>query len=237
MLQVGLLGSASAIDARLRPVSVKVPRWISALVLLLAAAAVTIGLTLAAFGLFAALRIAYGYGNSVERPSTAAPFGSNGWQGKPGSSADRIVSVPLAAPVLARSESTEAEPVGEAQTRRSASPVGNAERNPIDQDRTETSPLAPAKSAVADVPVAASGEPVAGAVVDRGRAGSLDHVAALPPAEESAAAPPHQLKRYPVAKRPAARRRVRRVARRSMYSNSMANPFQPMFGPSGFGSR
>ena len=236
MLQVWLLGGASAIDAP-RPVPAKVPRWISALVLLLAAAAITIGLILAAFGLFAALRIAYGYGNSVERASTVAPFGSNGWQGKPGSTTDRITSVPLAAPVLARSESTEAEPVNDAHTRQSATPVGNAERNPTDQERAPTSPVAPAESAVADVPVAAPSEPVAGAAVDREATGGADRLAALPPAKESAAAPPHQVKRHPVVKRPAARKRVHRVARRSMYSNSMANPFQPMFGSSGFSSR
>src|SRR5262249_8556010 len=214
----------------------KGPPWFSALVLLLAAAAITIGLILPAFGLFAALRIAYGYGNSVERASTSAPPGSNGWQRKPSGTADRIASVPLTAPVLARSESAEAEPAIEAQGARSTPPPGNAERNPIAQDRTPASAVAPAKPAIAEAPVAAPSEPVAGAAIDREPTGGGKHLAALPPANESAAAPPHQVKRHPVVKRPAARKRVRRVARRSMYSSSMANPFQPMFGSSGFSS-
>jgi hypothetical protein len=230
--EVRLLGGAPAIDARFRPVPAKLPRWISALVLLIAAAAITTGLILAAFGLFAALRIAYGYGNSVERASTSAPFGSNGWQFKPSSSTDRTASIPLTPPVLASSEPTEAELGVEAQSARSASPAGNG----IGQDSTPAAPVEPVRSAATDAAAVTSGEAVARAAIDRAPTGSVDQVAALPPANESAAAPPHQVKRHPVIKRPAARKRVRRVARRPTYSGTTASPFQPMFGSSTFGS-
>jgi hypothetical protein len=235
VLQVRLLGGAPAIDARFRPISAKLPRWISALVLLIAAAAITVGLILAALGLFAALRIAYGYGNSVELASTSAPFGSNGWQRKP-SSTDRSASVPLTPPVLASSELAEAELGVEPPSARSAPSAPNAAPNGIAQDSTPTSPVESVRSAATEMAAATSGEAVGGAVIDREPTRSIDKVAALPPANESAVAPPHQVKRHPVVKRPAARKRVRRVARRSTYPGMTAGPFQPMFGSSTFNS-
>jgi hypothetical protein len=236
VLQVRLLGGTSAIDARFRPVSAKLPRWISALVLLIAAAAITVGLILAAFGLFAALRIAYGYENSVERASTSAPFGSNGWQRNPSGSADRTALLPPTPPVLASSEPAEAELGVEPPSARSAPSAPNAEPNGIAQDSTRASPVEPVSSAATEVAAATSGEAVTGAVIDREPTRSIDKVAALPPANESAVAPPHQVKRHPIVKRPAARKRVRRVARRSTYPGMTAGPFQPMFGSSTFNS-
>jgi hypothetical protein len=234
--EVRLLGGAPAIDARFRPIPAKLPRWISALVLLIAAAAITIGLILAAFGLFAALRIAYGYGNSVERASTPAPFGSNGWQRKPSDSAGRTAPLPVTPPVLASSEPVEAEPSVEPPIARSAPSAPNVEPTRITRESTPASPVEPVRSAATEVAAATSGEAVGGAAIDREPTGSIDKVAALPPAHESAAAPPDQVKRHPVVKRPAARKRVRRVARRSTYSGMTAGPFQPMFGPSTFRS-
>ena len=83
MINVRLLGGAPAIDVRPRSTPAKLPHLISAVAVLIAAAAVAMTLMLAAFGLFAALRIAHGYGTSVERASAAIAFAPSTWQRKP----------------------------------------------------------------------------------------------------------------------------------------------------------
>ncbi len=83
MINVRLLGGTPAMDVRLRSAPAKSPPWISAIVVLIAAAAVALGLILAGFGLFAALRIAHTYGTSVERASAATSFAPNAWQRQP----------------------------------------------------------------------------------------------------------------------------------------------------------
>jgi hypothetical protein len=239
VLQVRLLGGAPVIDARFPPAPVKWSRWISALVVLIAAVAVAIGLVLAAFGLFAALRIAYGYGNSVERTSAAAPFGPSGWQRTPSGGTERIPSAPLAPPVLASSDPVEPELSLETASTRSIAPDANAEPSGIAEDRKPSSTpeaLRSASTDVPEVPAAVSGEPVPGAAFGSQPTGSSDRVAAVPPANESAAVAPPQAKRHPAAKHHAARKRVRRVVRRPTHSGAAASPFQPMFNSQTFSS-
>jgi hypothetical protein len=193
-------------------------------------------LMLAAFGLFAALRIAHGYGTSVEQAPAATAFAPSAWQRKPSGGADRLIAAPIAPRVVARSEPTESEVNLEAGSMRSEPPAGNAAPDRI-AEGSEPSPACtdcaagPAAPTVpADAPRAASGGPTPGTAVEGEPTGSIDRAAAVAaPASEGAVASPQQAKRHPAAKRHVVRKRVRRVARRPAYWGAATSPFQPMF--------
>ena len=195
---------------------------------LIAATAVALGLILAAFGLFAALRIAHSYGSSVERASAAVPFAPDAWQRQPSGGADRLVPAPIAPPVVARSDPTETDVGLETGSIRSQPPAGHAEPGVIAEDN-ERGPTRPAaQSAPPDAPPAASRVLAPGTAADEST-GSVDHAAVAAPASDSAVASPPQTKRHPAIKRHVVRKRVRRVARRPAYSGAVTSPFQPMF--------
>jgi hypothetical protein len=221
VINVRLFGGAPAIDVRLRSASAKVPPWISAIVVLIAAAAVAIGLILAGFGLFAALRIAHGYGSSVERASAATSFAPSAWQRQPTSGGDRLIAPPIAPPVVARSDPAESE-VGRGTGSTASEPPAGSGGVGGSADNAEPGPLADAPPAAPAMPApatAAADEPT----------GSVDHAAAATPAGDSPAASPPQTKRHPAVKRHAVRKQVRHVARRPTYSRAATSPFQPMF--------
>lgn len=220
MINVRLFGGAPAIDVRLRSASAKVPPWISAIVVLIAAAAVAIGLILAGFGLFAALRIAHGYGSSVERASAATSFAPSAWQRQPTSGGDRLIAPPIAPPVVARSDPAESE-VGRGTGSTASEPQAGSGGVGGSADNAEPGPLA-------DAPPAAPAVPAPATAADE-PTGSVDHAAAATPAGDSPAASPPQTKRHPAVKRHAVRKRVRHVARRPTYSRAATSPFQPMF--------
>jgi len=235
-MNVRLLGGAPAIGVRSRSGPAKLPYWISAVAVLIAAAAVAMALILAAFGLFVALRIAHGYGISVERASAATAFAPSAWQRKPSGGADRLIAAPIAPPVVARSEPTESEVSLETGSMRSEPAAGNAARGGI-AEGSEPSPAStvsaaePAAQPVpADAPRAASGGPAPGTAVEGESTGSIDRAAVAAPASEGAVASPQQAKPHPAVKRHVVRKRVRRVARRPAYSGAATSPFQPMFG-------
>lgn len=235
MINVRLLGGAPAIDVRPRSAPAKLPHWISAVAVLIAAAAVAMTLILAAFGLFAALRIAHGYGTSVERASAAIAFAPSTWQRKPSGGADRLVAAPIAPPVVARSEPTESEVSLETASMRSEPAAGNAARGGIAEGsepspvRTDSAAGPAAPTVPADAPRAASGGPAPGTAVEGEPTGSIDRVAVAALASEGAVASPQQAKRHPAVKRHVVRKRVRRVARRPAYWGAATSPFQPMF--------
>ncbi|HXN43304.1 MAG TPA: hypothetical protein VN917_03570 [Xanthobacteraceae bacterium] len=192
-------------------------------------------LILAAFGLFAALRIAHGYASSVERASAAIGFAPSAWQRKPSGGADRVIAAPIAPPVVARSELTESEVSLETGSMRSEPAAGNAARGGIAEGsepspvRTDSAAGPAAQPVPADAPRAASGVPVPGTAVDGESTGSIDRVAVAAPASEGAVASPQQAKRHPAVKRHVVRKRVRRVARRPASSGAATSWFQPMF--------
>jgi len=220
VINVRLLGGAPTVDVRLQSAPAKLSHWISAVVVLIAATAVALGLILAAFGLFAALRIAHSYGSSVERASAAVPFAPDAWQRQPSGGADR--------PVVARSDPTETDVGLETGSIRSQPPAGHAEPGVIAEDN-ERGPTRPAaQSAPPDAPPAASRVLAPGTAADEST-GSVDHAAVAAPASDSAVASPPQTKRHPAIKRHVVRKRVRRVARRPAYSGAVTSPFQPMF--------
>jgi hypothetical protein len=226
VINVRLFGGAPAIDVRLRSASAKVPPWISAIVVLIAAAAVAIGLILAGFGLFAALRIAHGYGSSVERASAATSFAPSAWQRQPTSGGDRLIPTPIAPPVVARSDSAESEVDRGTGSTASEPPVGSGGGGGS-ADNAEPGPLA-AQAVPADAPPAAAAVPAPATAADE-PTGSIDHAAAATPTGDSPVASPPQTKRHPAVKRHAIRKRVRHVARRPTYSRAATSPFQPMF--------
>lgn len=226
MINVRLLGGAPAIDVRLRSAPAKLPPGISAVVVLIAAAAVALVLMLAAFGLFAALRIAHDYGSSIERASAATALAPSGWR-KPSGSADRLVAAPIAPPVVARSDPTESEAGLGTGRIRSEPPAGRAGPGGIAADSGPNATRPAAESVPAEVPPAASSVPASGTVADDESTGSVDRAAVAAPAGDSPAASPAQIKRHPAVKRHVVRKRVRRVARRPAYPG--ASPFQPMF--------
>ncbi len=227
MIDVRLFGGAPAIDVRLRSASAKVPPWISAIVVLIAAAAVAIGLILAGFGLFAALRIAHGYGSSVERASAATSFAPSAWQRQPTSGGDRLIAPPIAPPVVARSDPAESE-VGRGTGSTASEPPAGSGGVGGSADNAEPGPL-PAQAVPADAPPAAPAVPAPATAAADEPTGSVDHAAAATPAGDSPAASPPQTKRHPAVKRHAVRKRVRHVAHRPTYSRAATSPFQPMF--------
>jgi hypothetical protein len=229
VINVRLLGGAPTIDVCLRSAPAKLSHWISAVVVLIAAAAVALGLILAAFGLFAALRIAHGYDSSIERASAAAPFTPGAWQRQPSGGGDRLVPAPIAPPVVARSDPTESDVGLETGSIRSQPPARHAEPGVIAEDDEPGSTRPAAQSVLRDALPAASGVLAPGRAAD-GSTGSVDHVAVPAPASGSAVASPPQTKRHPAIKRHVVRKRVRRVARRPAYSGAVTSPFQPMFG-------
>jgi len=224
VFRIRLIRGAPAIDVRLRSARTKSARWISALVLLIGAAAVATGLILAAFGLFAALRIAYGYGASVERVSAAAGFAPRPWQREAGGGADRGASAALVPAVVASSDPTENERGLETGSMRSAPPAGNAEPGEIAGDSAPSS-ARPAASAPIEMPATAS----AVSAPNGEMAGSIDRIAAPARPIESAARPPQQTKRHHAIKHHAARKPVRRIVRRPVYPAAPTSPFQPIF--------
>jgi hypothetical protein len=229
VINVRLLGGAPAVDVRLRSAPAKLPPWISAVVVLIAAAAVALGLILAAFGLFAALRIAHGYGSSVERASAATSFGPSAWQRQPSGGADRLTAAPMSPPVVARSDLTESEAGPETASIRSEPPAGSAGPGGIAVDGEPSATRPAAESVPADAPPAASGVPAPRTAADDEPIGSVDRSAAVAPAGDNPVASPPQIKRHPAVKRHVVRKRVRRLARRSAYSGAATSPFQPMF--------
>jgi len=228
VINVRLFGGAPTIDVCFRSAPAKLSHWISAVVVLIAAAAVALGLILAALGLFAVLRIAHGYGSSLERASAAVPFAPGAWQRQPGGGADRLAPAPIAPPVVARSDPTESDVGLETGSVRSQPPAGHAEPGMIAADN-EPGPTRPAaQSAPPDAPPAASRVLAPGRAADEST-GSVDHAAVAAPASDSAVASPPQTKRHAAVKRHVVRKRVRRVARRPAYSGAVTSPFQPMF--------
>ena len=228
MINVRLLGGAPTVDVRFRAAPAKLSHWISAVVVLIAAAAVAFGLILAAFGLFAALRIAHSYGSSVERASAAVAFAPGAWQRQPNDGADRLAPAPIAPPVVARSDPAETDIGLETGSIRSQPPAGHGEPGVIAGDN-EPGPTRPAaQSAPPDAPPAASRALAPAAAADEST-GRVDHAAVAAPASDSAVASPSQTKRHPAIKRHVVRKRVRRVARRPAYSGAVTSPFQPMF--------
>jgi len=145
VINVRLLGGAPTVDVRFRAAPAKLSHWISAVVVLIAAAAVAFGLILAAFGLFAALRIAHSYGSSVERASAAVAFAPGAWQRQPNDGADRLAPAPIAPPVVARSDPAETDIGLETGSIRSQPPAGHAEPGVIAEDN-ERGPTRPAAS-------------------------------------------------------------------------------------------
>jgi len=218
LIKVRLRGGALAMDARLRSAPAKLPRWVSAVVLLMATAAIAIGLILAGFGLFAALRIAHDSGASLERASAAAPFASSAWQRHSAGGADRTIPGAIGPPVMAKSDAPESELSLETGSARSEPPNGNAAR-----------PGAIADSVPAAVPPPASSVPAPATAAEGEVTDSIHHTAAAAPTSESATAHPTQTKRHPAVKRHVVRKRIRRIARRPAYSGAAASPFQPMF--------
>jgi hypothetical protein len=230
VINVRLLGGTPAMDVRLRSAPAKLPPWISAIVVLIAAAAVALGLILAGFGLFAALRIAHTYGTSVERASAATSSAPSAWQRQPSGGADRLIAAPIAPPVMARSDPTESEVGLETGSIRSEPPAGSAGAGAIAEDSEPSPPRPTAESVPADAPPAASVVPVPGMAADDESTGSVDRAAVATPAGDSPVASPPQTKRHTAVKRHVARKHVRRVARRPAYSGAATSPFQPMFG-------
>ncbi len=192
-------------------------------------------LMLAAFGLFAALRIAHGYATSVERASAVIAFAPSAWQRKPSGGTDRLIAAPIAPPVVARSEPAESEVNLEAASMRSEPPAGNAAPGGIAEGsepspaRTDSAAGPAAQTVPADAPRAASGGPAPGTAVEGEPTGSIDRAAVAAPASEGAVASPQQAKRHPAVKRHVVRKRVRRVARRPASSGAATSWFQPMF--------
>jgi len=217
VINVRLHGGAPTFDVRVRSAPAKLPHWISAVLLLIAAAAVAVGLLLAAFGLFAALRIAHAYGPLIERPSAATSFAQSGWQRKPSDSDDRVISVLISPPVVASSEPTENASSLESEIARGEPRPGNA-----DPDRMAANPE---PMVVAAAPLEG---PVSGAAAETESTGSIDPAAVAAPRSEKAAAP-HAKRHHAVVKHRVVRKRVvRRIVRRPAYS-SANSPFQPMF--------
>jgi len=198
-------------------------------VVLIAAAAVASGLILAAFGLFAALRIAHGYSTTVERASGATSLTPSAWQRQPSGGADRAIAAPIAPPVVARSDPAESEVGLGTGSIRSEPPAGSAGPSGIAADSEPGATRSAAESVPADAPPAASGVP-APAAADDESTGSVDRAAVAGLAGDSPMASPAQTKRHPAVKRHLVRKRVRRVARRPAYPGAATSPFQPMFG-------
>jgi hypothetical protein len=221
------LGGAPSMHVRLGSAQERLPRWVSALVILIAAAAVAIGLILAGFGLFAALRIAHGYGSSVEHAATPVAPGAPRW--RPNGGADRVIPGPIGPPVVASSDPAENEAglqtgsMGNEPSAGDAEPVGTATRS------EPNSTPQPTDSAPADVPPAASGVPTPGTAADGAATGSIDRAAVSKPTGASAAPRPQHAKPRHAVKHHAVRKVVRRVAQRSAYFGAAAGQFQPTF--------
>ena len=217
---IRLVDGTTWVDARLRPAPAKLPGWISALLVLSAAAVTAVAVLAAVLGLFAALRIAHGYGAVLERAPVVGAFASV-WPRAGGSG--RIAAMTAEARVVARSDPAETEPGPQAAS-------GPTEPGPAH----ETAQPAPAGAPEAE---------------DKS-IGSIDRAARAAAAEAGPAALPPQTKPHPAIKRHAVRKRVRRVARRSAFfgttasfanqsqrkfrsarraTNATTSPFQPIF--------
>jgi hypothetical protein len=230
--QVRPFGGAPPMDVRLRSGPAKSPPWLSALVFLIAAAAVTVSLVVAAVGFFAALRIAHGYAGSIEHAATAIPGG--GWRHEPGGRADREIPGAIA-PVVARSDPTESEITVETGNMRNEAPVADTLPARIAEDSAPKSPSSAIDSAPADVSAVAAAA-AAGlntdTAADGGATGSIDRAAVATPAAPAAttAAAPHpaqHAKPHHAVKRHVVRKGIRRVARSPSFFGSAASPFQP----------
>jgi hypothetical protein len=227
VIQAWLLGSAAPrTDVRVRSAPAKLPRWISAVVLLIGVITVLTSLVLAAFGSFAALRIAHGYGSAGERAPAAQPFASSPPQRTPGGGADGIILVPSGPPVVASSDPTESEldlkPGNMDSAAALAAELGGSagEKQPSSARAAASGSPGPAGA----VPAV----PAPGSATDN-PAGSIDRIALAAPTSETTAVAPQQAKRHHAVKHHPARKRVQRVARRPAYPTAAASPFQPMF--------
>jgi hypothetical protein len=223
VIQAWLLGSAAPrTDVRVRSAPAKLPRWISAVVLLIGVITVLTSLVLAAFGSFAALRIAHGYGSAGERASAAQPFVSSPPQRTPGGGADGIILVPSGPPVVASSDPIESEPDLKPGNMDSAAALGAS------AEEKQPSSAGATASGSPDLAGAVPAVPAPGSATDN-PAGSIDRIALAAPTSETTAVAPQQAKRHHAVKHHPARKRVQRVARRPAYPTAAASPFQPMF--------
>jgi hypothetical protein len=230
VIQTRLLGSSlrnEVRDLHLRSLPAELTRSVSAVVLLIAGITFLASLMLAAFGSFAALRIAHGYGSAGERASPAQPLASTAPKRTPDGSADRIILVPSDPPVVASSDPTENEPDLKPGNMDSAAPRaaelgGSAEEKPPGSARA-------AATGSPEVLGGGSAMPAPGAAAAGDPTRSIDSVAVVPPRGEITAVAPQYAKRHHAVKHHAAPKRVRRIARRPAYPTAAASPFQPMF--------
>jgi hypothetical protein len=217
---IRLVDGTTWVDARLRPAPTKLPGWISALLVLSAAAVTAIAVLAALLGLFAALRIAHGYGAVLERAPAVSALASV-WPRAGGSG--RIAAMTAESRVVARSDPAETELGPQSASGRTGPGSANEAAQPAPAGAPEAE----------DKPI-----------------GGIDRAARAAPAEAGPAALPPQTKPHPAIKRHAVRKRVRRVARRSAFfgatasftnqsqrtfrsarraANGTTSPFQPIF--------
>ena len=105
-------GATARIDHHQRRARAKLPAWASALALVISTMAVMLTFMLAGFGLYAALRIAHGFGAAVEH--TASSGVADTWTRSRPIEAG-VVPQPILPPVLARSDPGDTDSGSETQ--------------------------------------------------------------------------------------------------------------------------
>jgi hypothetical protein len=232
---VRLLGSAPSLDRSFRRAPAKLPAWATGLVVLMAAAAIGVSLVLAGFGLYAALRIARGYGAAVEH--TANPALPDGWN-RSRSIAGDVAPRSILPPVVARSDPADVDavqgspttpfetaalvPDGSAPGRDEGRTSPGSERIPAGSDVAASDPRAAAPEVAEQATLIGST-----AAQETSTGGHHDHAPLAAKTSKVKRVARRTKPRVPV-KRAVLEARARGVVRPQTSFGTFANPLQPV---------